>query len=228
MTDPQQSDGFRPPAPPPVPPAPRADGSDGTRAPGAYPAPGGRPAPDAFAVPNRTWGDAAPAYQAPVGAYQAPVGAYQAPTGGYQSAAGLYEAPTAPAPQARTTGVLALILALAAAVVTPILGAVAAWEVGRRIPSALGPVSSADLDSLDFLAPARDQVLWAEISFWTGTVLGIAAIVLGIIAIVKRRGGGVGIAGIVVAVIGPVIFFTAVFIALSIGAAIGSAELYGG
>ena len=58
-------------------------------------------------------------------------------------------------------------------------------------------------------------------------MLGIAAFVLGILAIVKRRGRGMGIAGIVVAVIGPVIFFTAVFIALSIGAAVGSAELYG-
>ncbi|UYO96122.1 hypothetical protein OED01_10950 [Microbacterium sp. M28] len=220
MTDPQQPDGSRPPFAPPVPPAPRADGSipGPNAAPSAPPASGGHPAPGAFVAPSS---------HAPTGAYQAPVGAYQAPAGGYQSAAGPYEVPAPPAPQSRTTGVLSLILSLAAAVVIPILGAVAAWEIGRRLPGTVDALEPADMDSLAFLAPARDQVLWAEVSFWTGTVLGIVAFILGILAIVKRRGRGMGIAGIVGAVIGPVIFFTAVFIALSIGAAVGSAELYG-
>lgn len=213
VTDPQQSDGFRPPAPPPVPPAPPASGSNTPQAPNGFLAPGGYQAPG-YPTP----GAAAPAYQAPVGAYQAPIG-------GYQVAAGPYSAPAAPETSARTTGVLALILSLAAAIVVPIIGATAAFAVGSIIPNAVDDVTSTGLYSLAFLAPARDQVLWAEISFWAGTVLGIAAFVLGIVAIVKRRGRGQGIAGLIIAVLGPVVFFTAVFIALTVGAAVGAAQL---
>lgn len=215
MTDPQQPDGFRPPAPPPVPLAPPASAPEGYQTPSGYQAPGGFQAPGSPATGN------------PTPSYQAPVGAYQAPVGGYQTAAGPYAAPAAPEPQTRTTGVLALILSLVAALLVPIVGAFTAFAVGSIIPSALEDVTSADLDNLAFLAPARDQVLWVEISFWAGTVLGIVAFVLGIIAIVKRRGRGQGIASLVITVLGPVVFFTAVFIALGVGAAVGSAELYG-
>ncbi|MGF6823220.1 hypothetical protein M2317_002131 [Microbacterium sp. ZKA21] len=208
MTDPQQPDAFRAPAPPPVPPVPQAPASQAT----AFPTP-------AYEAPAYE----APAFSAP--AYQAPVGAYQAPVGGYQTAVGPYAAPTAPEPQSRTTGVLALILSLVAVILVPIFGAVAAFAVGSIIPGAVDDVTSADFESLAFLSPARDEVLWTEISFWTGTVLGIGAFVLGILAIVKRRGRGQGIAAVVVSVLGPVLFFTAVFIALGIGAAAGAAEM---
>ncbi|HWV48869.1 MAG TPA: hypothetical protein VN035_05375 [Microbacterium sp.] len=213
MTDPQQPDAFRSPAPPPVPPVPQAPDFPAP----AYRAPASQPS-----------GSQAPSYQAPAfqaPSYQAPVGAYQAPVGGYQSAVGPYAAPTAPEPQKRTTGVLALILSLVAAILIPIFGAVTAFAVGTIIPGALEDMTSADLDSLAFLAPARDEVLWTEISFWTGTVLGIAAFVLGILAIVKRRGRGQGIAAVVVSVLGPIVYFTAVFIALGIGTAAGAAEM---
>ncbi len=62
-------------------------------------------------------------------------------------------------------------------------------------------------------------MLWTELSFWAGTVFGIAAIVLGIIAIRRKQGRGAGIAALIVAVLGAVIFFVAVFTAFAVGGA---------
>ncbi|WP_309102430.1 hypothetical protein [Microbacterium sp.] len=149
----------------------------------------------------------------PPGAYQVPVGGYAFPDGAYRVQV------TEPRPP--LVGILALILALAAAVLTPVVGGLTAYEIGRRIPAALTYVS--DVDSLGFLSPARDQVLWAEVSFWVGTLLGVAAIILGIVAIRQRQGRGQGIAALVVAVIAPMIFFVVLGIALSAGAATGFA-----
>jgi hypothetical protein len=115
-------------------------------------------------------------------------------------------------------GILALILAVIAAVVTPIVVGVAGFEIGRRLPQGISTTSD---DVLSVLSPARDQVLWAELSFWTGTILGIAAIVIGIIAIRKKQGRGAGIAALVVAVIAPMIFFVVLTIAFSTGSAAG-------
>lgn len=113
---------------------------------------------------------------------------------------------------------LALILALIAAVVTPIVVGVAGFEIGRRIP---GGLDTSDRDFLSVLAPARDQVLWAELSFWTGTVLGIAAIVIGILAIRKKQARGAGIAALIVAVLGPIIFWVVLLVSVSTGTAAG-------
>jgi uncharacterized membrane protein len=85
--------------------------------------------------------------------------------------------------------------------------------------------TAARVDSLAFLAPARDQVLWAEISLWTGSILGIAAIVLGIIAIVRKRGRGKGIAAVVIAVVAPAICFVVLIIALALADAAGPVGL---
>ena len=47
---------------------------------------------------------------------------------------------------------------------------------------------------LALLSPVRDLVLWAEIGFWAGTVLGIWALIQGIVAIATRRGqAGTGV-----------------------------------
>ena len=64
-------------------------------------------------------------------------------------------------------------------------------------------------------------MLWAEIAFWVGTILGIAAIVIGIIAIRKRQRRGLGITGMVLAVLGPVIFWVVLVVALGAGTAAG-------
>lgn len=154
----------------------------------------------------------APTYQA------APPGAYQVPVGGYAAPAGEYRAPATGEKKSGLLGVLALILAIVAAVVTPIVAGVAGFEIGSRLPSGF---DTTDPDFLSILAPARDQVLWAEIAFWTGTVLGIAAIVIGIIAIRKKQARGAGITALVVAVLGPIIFWVVLVATLSTGTATG-------
>lgn len=150
----------------------------------------------------------------------APPGAYQVPVGGYAAPAGSYTAPDTTARPSGLFGMISLVLALLAAVVTPIIAGIAAFEIGRVLPQG---VTTTTTEDLSVLSPARDQVLWAELSFWIGTILGIAAIVLGIIAIAKRRGRGTGIAAVVVAVLGAVIFFTVLVAALAAGSAAGFA-----
>ena len=99
-----------------------------------------------------------------------------------------------------------------------ILVGISAFEIGRVLPQGVTTTTS---DDLSLLSPARDQVLWAELSFWLGTILGIAAIVLGIIAIAKKKGRGAGIAALVVAVVGVVLFFIVLVTALAAGSAAG-------
>lgn len=221
MTDPQlpppgavrsnllPPDGQPPIAPPPYRAQPPAAYPPTPQPPVAYPGaaaplpyPGGQVAPPA-----------GPGYQA------APPGAYQVPVGGYATASGAYEVrPPAREKGSSLLGIMALVLAIAAAVVIPIIGGIVGFEIGTRLPSGL---DTSEPEFLTILSPARDQVLWAEIAFWTGTVLGIAAIVLGIVAIRKKQGRGAGIGAIVVAAIGPIIFWIGLVIALSAGTASG-------
>ncbi|WP_312675232.1 hypothetical protein [Microbacterium sp.] len=206
MTDPQ----LPPPAGamPPLPPATSVpqDPASGAVPPPAYPsAPPAAPAPYPPAYPS-----APPA---------APPGAYQVPVGGYAAPSGTYTAPDAAPKPSGFLGLLALGLSILAAVVMPIIGGVSAFEVGHRIPQGF----SGSTGDLGFLSPARDQVLWTELSFWAGTVLGIAAIVLGIIAIRRKQGRGAGIAALIVAVLGAIIYFVAVFTAFAVGGAAGYA-----
>jgi len=141
----------------------------------------------------------------PVGGYAAPTGAYPVP-------------PPFPTPQRGTLGVLSLILSLIAAVVAPIVVSVLGVEIGTRIPSG---IDTTDPDFLTALSPARTQVLWAEITFWTATVAGVAAIVLGILAIRAKQRRALGIVGLVLAVLGPLVFWTMLLVTLSIGMASG-------
>ncbi len=220
MTDPQlpPPSGAVPPAPPapfgaapPVfPPAPPAAAPQPAAAPPAYQAPQAPPAPPTY--------QGAPAYPAVPASQAAPPGAYQVPVGGYAVPVGSYAVPEAAPRASGFLGILALIFAIVAAVVTPIVVGVAGFEIGRRLPEGISTTSD---DILSVLSPARDQVLWAELSFWTGTILGVAAIVIGIIAIRKKQGRGPGIAALVVAVIAPMIFFVVLTVAFSTGGAAG-------
>lgn len=166
---------------------------------------------------------------APSGSYGVPVGGYQAPAGGYQIPVGYqvpaHQAPQAEQPRSRVFGTIALILSLIAAVVVPVLGGVFGYQIGMLLPTTEIDVASSFNDDLAMLSPARMQVLWAEIAFWTGTVLGVLALVLGIMAVVKRQGRGAGITAIVLAALGPVFFVTAVLVMLGIGAAVGTASV---
>ncbi|OAN37920.1 hypothetical protein [Microbacterium sp. H83] len=138
------------------------------------------------------------------------------PVGGYAAPAGSYQAPEQVERRSSLLGILALVLAIVAAVVTPIIAGITGFEIGRRIPAGFDTTSP---EFLTLLSPARDQVLWAEVSFWTGTILGIAAIVIGIIAIRRKKGRGAGIAALVVAVLGPIVFWVVLFVSLSLGMA---------
>ncbi|UJP10579.1 hypothetical protein L2X99_02550 [Microbacterium sp. KUDC0406] len=168
--------------------------------PPAHPGPHGAP-PDYAAQAG---------YTPPPGAYAVPVGGYQAPIGGY-----------APPPQvakgSSALGVVSLVLALIAVIVIPILGGVFGAQIGALAPDAfLNP--SGGTTELSELSPARTQILWTEITFWVGTAVGVTAIVTGIIAAAKRRGRGMGITGLVLAVLGPVVFLLVFSIAAASGA----------
>lgn len=211
MTDPQ----LPPPSPNGhVPPVPMAPGQHPPITP-SYPAPAYQTpgAPDSQLPP-------APAYQAPPGAYPAPVGGYGAPEGGYQPS----DAPQAP--KSSALGIVAFALSVVAAVVASIIGGAAGYQIGFRLPTVMQEMDGS-MSDLSFLAPVRDQVLMGEVSFWLGTLAGIASIVLGIMAIVKRAGRAWGITALILGVIGPVIFFTVVGVALGVGAGAGSATFYG-
>ncbi len=165
----------------------------------------------------------APRDQGPATHQQPPPGAFVAPVGGYSAPVGGYRPPT-PGPRSSLLGTLALVLALVAAVVTPAVAGFAAYEIGRRIPGAVE--LQGRMDSLEFLSPARDQVLWGELAFWIGTLLGIAAIVAGIIAIVKHRGRGQGVAAVIIAAVAPGVFAIVLSVAFGLGAASGAVSLY--
>ncbi|WP_415138369.1 hypothetical protein [Microbacterium sp.] len=184
---------------PPVPPYP-----------GSYP---GAAAPQTGYPPAPAYPAAPAAPAAPPGAYEVPVGGYAAPQGGYQ----------APAPTTASggfLGMLALILALVAAVGMPIIAGITGYAIGAQLP---GGLDTSDSELLRSLSPVRTEVLWAEISFWAGTATGIAAIVIGIIAIRKKQQRGAGIAGLIIAVLGAIIYGIVLFIALAAGAASGLA-----
>ena len=108
--------------------------------------------------------------------------------------------------RSRALGVVALALALLAAVGASMFAALASFNVGLGTGREIAMRAlDADFD-WSILTPVRDWVLLGEVSFWTGTVLGITALVLGIVAIVTRRGRGAGIAAVVIAALGPLVF----------------------
>jgi hypothetical protein len=119
--------------------------------------------------------------------------------------------------------VVAFILSLLAAVVAPIVAAVAGWGIGAGIGAQqltdLSQENASTSAILAALTPVRGQVLAVEIAFWAGFILGVWAIVQGIVAIARRRGRGFGIAAIIVAVIGPFAYFLLLLTFLGLGAA---------
>lgn len=133
-------------------------------------------------------------------------------------------APPAPTVHgSRTLGAVAFILSLGASLLVPLVASFAAWRIGTGVGAqalaALLESSDPERALLTALSPVRGAELMAEVAFWAGTVLGIWAIVQGIIAIVRARGRGFGIAAIVIAVIGPILYVTLVSLLLGLGAA---------
>jgi hypothetical protein len=148
----------------------------------------------------------------PVAPYSGPYAApYVAPVHPQYAAA-----ITSPARRSNTLGIVAVIAAGLAAL-TPITAALAAARIGAGTAAQLAglPLRS-DLD-LHILTPVRDWVLLGELSFWAGTALGIWALVQGIVAIARKRGRVAGVVAVVVAVLAPVVFALAAFLAFSAG-----------
>ncbi len=69
----------------------------------------------------------------------------------------------------------------------------------------------------------RDVVLFGEVSFWAGTVIGVTALVLGIVATALGAGRGAAITAIVVSAIGPLVFTGLVAVGLVAGLASAAA-----
>ena len=185
---------WAPPAHAPFGPPAGADAGQPGAA-GAHGAPGAQPGvPTGWSVP-------------PGGAYAPPPG--YAPPAGYAAAPITASAPVygaAPARRSSVRGVVALALALVATVGASLVAAIASYRIGL---GAGRQITAGALDS-DFdwsiLTPVRDWVLLGEVSFWVGTALGVWALVQGVVAIVSARGRGAGIAAVIVAAQGPIVF----------------------
>ncbi|GAA1650299.1 hypothetical protein [Microbacterium flavum] len=166
----------------------------------------------------------------PTGWVQTSPGAPPVPNGQpwvYGAPFGSAPAPLPPRP--RTLGLVALVVAIVAVVFAVVLSGAtgfAAAEGAMRhaigvSPSGLEHLSEQEL--LALLSPVRSLVLWAEIGYWTGTVLGLTALGLGIAAIVTRRGRGQGIAAVIIAAVGPLVFAVVVGLVVVAGIAAGAA-----
>ncbi|MFJ4038103.1 hypothetical protein ACIPVB_08440 [Microbacterium sp. NPDC090007] len=114
----------------------------------------------------------------------------------------------------RPVGTWALLLAIVATVLASAVGGFAAYRVARGAAPGVTETTTFDWR---ILSPVRDLVLVGEVSFWSGTVIGIAALVLGIVAIARRAGRGAGIAAVVVSALGPAVFALLIVIAAVAG-----------
>ena len=211
MTDPQRDEHPATDTPPVAPPAPWAPPGAAPFGVPAAPAatPHGGPAdgdrtrgyalPPGYAPPP---GFAPPAGSAPSPAYGPAVAGTPAAASGYPPVGAAYATPR----RSRTLGVVSLVLALLAAVGASMFAALASFNIGLGTGREIAMRAlDADFD-WSILTPVRDWVLLGEVSFWAGTVLGITALVLGIVAIATRRGRGAGIAAVVIAALGPLVF----------------------
>jgi hypothetical protein len=183
-----------------------------------------RPAapPPGFAAPQ---GYGQPAAYAPPAGYgqptaYAPPAGYARPPQGY----GPFTPHSSP-PVSRGgagLGIVALVLAVVTTLTATVLGSYASYFIGMGAGSeiAMRPVS-VDFD-WSILTPVRGWVLLGELAFWCGTVLGVWALAQGIVATVKNRGRGWGIAAIVVAIVGPIAFAIGVQVFLTAGFAAGA------
>jgi len=119
-------------------------------------------------------------------------------------------------------GFVALGLALVATVGASLLAAIASYSIGLGAGrEVVARPFEGDFDWA-ILTPVRDWVLLGEISFWAGTVLGVWALVQGIIAVVTARGRGAGIAAVIIAALGPIAFAAVVQGFLTAGLAAGT------
>jgi hypothetical protein len=170
--------------------------------------------------------------QAPPPGFAAP---YPTPAAyGTQPAYAPAYAPPRRGSDSSTLGVVALVLALLATVGASIAVAFAGYAVGAGAMSEGIGMSPEGLENLSddelfaLLIPVREWVLAGEIAFWAGTVIGVWALVQGIVAIVRRRGRGAGIAAVAIAAVGPIVFSVTLYAAAIAGIFAGVSDLTGG
>jgi hypothetical protein len=117
---------------------------------------------------------------------------------------------------------VALVVALVATVGAALGAGAAGFGIGLGTGREIAMLPSGRDFDWSMLTPVRDWVLLAETAFWIGTALGIWALVQGVIAVVKDRGRGFAIAAVVIAALGPVVFFVVLQGFLGAGYAAGS------
>lgn len=229
---PPAPDGFAPPAYPQAPPYPHAPAYAHTQ---PYPAPS-YPEPSAYPPPRSYAGypftpqhpaQAAPQHPVPAPPQQPPYAApgsaspvFAAPVE-RPATTPAYGGPLAPPAKTGTLGLVALIAGILAFIGSTIAVSIAAYQIGLGVGEELAARPLVAEFDWGILSPVRDWVLLGEVSFWVGTVLGIWALVQGIVAMVTSRGRGLGIAAVVCAVFAPVAFAIALNVFLSIGFAAG-------
>lgn len=198
---------------PPVPP-PWSSGPT----PPAQPVPPAQPAPPAWSSgpipptqPVPPYGaPPAPPYGAPQAApYVAP---YAAPVHPQYGAA-----LSAPAPRRSPALGIIAVIAGGIAALTPIAAAIAAFQIGIGAGKEIALRPSPDAWDITILSPVREWVLVGEVSFWLGTVLGLWALIQGIVALVSRRGRIAGIVAVVLAVVAPILFGVVTWVSLAAG-----------
>lgn len=164
---------------------------------------------------SNTPSDPDPTYQPPATSPSAPppaAPAYGSPSGYAAAPAPAYE-PAEPQPKGPST---LGIIALAAAVVGVIVGAILVFIGGQQIGSlaqygAMAPDGTYQIDEGSLNAAGQQAAsvggLLSFAGFAVYGLLGLWGFIQGIVAIVKKRGRGWGIAAIVVAVIGGGVLF---------------------
>lgn len=128
--------------------------------------------------------------------------------------------PGQPEARPRTLGLIAMLLAIAVIVLSVIASVIVGVTFGQYATTG---EASFSFDSRDLTADQAAAVAPAGVimgaQLLLGTVAGILAIVLGIVAVATRRGRAFGVVGIVVAALAPVLSFVVYFVALAVTAA---------
>jgi len=152
------------------------------------------------------------------------------PAGRADAAAPGYSAPPAYQPPAGTPvknsnrlGLIAFIVALAGVVIGSILAFVGGMQSGSLVQYANTGANGAEIDPSTLPESARQAAASAGLltvgGFLVYGALGLWGFIQGIVAAVKNRGRGLGIAAVVIAVLGGIL----VIVFLAVGAGAGAA-----
>lgn len=131
-------------------------------------------------------------------------------------------------PRSAGLGIVALIVAIAAIIISTLLSAVTGFAATSGAMHHAVGISPEGLENLSneqllaLLTPVRGLVLWTEIGFWLGTALGVWALIQGIVPIATARGRGAGIAATIVAATAPIFWWVAVIVAALAGVLAGA------